>query len=139
MHFTISTDKEKLDLTAIYKFINQETYWGHGRSENEFRTTIDHSFCFGMYDLNENQIGFARVVTDYVVFAYLMDMVIFEAYQGKGLGTELIGAILAHDSLEKIKTFALKTKDAQSLYTQFGFQSIGESEMWMSKDTFEYQ
>ncbi|MEX0290796.1 MAG: GNAT family N-acetyltransferase [Flavobacteriaceae bacterium] len=139
MEFSISTDKKRLDLDKIYTFISRETYWGHGRSEKEFQTTVDNSFCFGMYDGQGEQIGFARVVTDYVVFAYLMDVVIFKPYQGQGFGKALMKAIMEHEALEKIKTFALKTKDAKSLYTKFGFKSLCKSEMWMTKDTFEYQ
>ena len=139
MEFRISTDKRQLDLPKIYDFISRESYWGHGRSEEEFYTTVEHSFCFGMFNSEGEQIGFARVVTDFVVFAYLMDVVIFKSFQGKGLGKALMNAIMNHKSLEKIKTFALKTKDAKSLYAKFGFKSLCDSEMWMTKDSFEYQ
>ena len=66
----ISTDKDKLDISFIHKFLTN-TYWAKGRTMEEVKTTIENSYCFGIYS-NGKQIGFARVVTDYVVFAYIM-------------------------------------------------------------------
>lgn len=134
MKIAISTDKEKLDVHAIYNFMHMETYWARERSMEDVQLTIKHSLCFGMYDLFDKQIGFARVVTDFVVFAYLMDVVIFKSFQGRGLGKQLIQFILDHESLKKVQTFALKTRDAQGLYKQFGFHKVGDSELWMAKE-----
>jgi len=91
-----------------------------------------------MYLRSGTQIGFARVLTDYVVFAYLMDLFVFDEYRGNGLGKELIGYIIGHPLLKNVKTMALKTKDAHALYERFGFQTIGDSELWMYKDNVVY-
>jgi len=138
MNYTFTTDKDKLDVQAIHDFIQKETYWGKDRSLKEVQLTIKNSLCFGLYDQFDNQLGFARVVTDFVVFAYLMDVIIFKKFQGKGLGKHLIRFILEHESLASIQTFALKTRDAQGLYQQFGFQKVGGSPLWMAKDSFVY-
>ncbi|MBT8183269.1 MAG: GNAT family N-acetyltransferase [Eudoraea sp.] len=138
MNCTFSTDKEKLNVMALSEFIRKETYWGKERALEEVQHTIDHSLCFGMYDPTDTQIGFARVITDYVVFPYLMDVIIFKAQQGKGFGKQMIRHILEHDSLKRIQTFALKTRDAQELYRQFGFETIGGSQLWMAKDNNVY-
>lgn len=50
---------------------------------DEVQTTIDSSFCFGIY-LNDKQIGFCPVITDYLVFAYVMDVFIIDEHRGKG-------------------------------------------------------
>ena len=55
---TISTDKTKLDVPFIQDFL-KDIYWAAGRTMDEVQTTIDSSFCFGIY-LNEVQIGFAE-------------------------------------------------------------------------------
>tara|TARA_R110002126_G_scaffold168931_4_gene317461 strand:+ start:258 stop:461 length:204 start_codon:yes stop_codon:yes gene_type:complete len=62
---TISTDKSKLDVPFIQHFL-KDIYWAAGRTIEEVQTTFDNSFCFGIY-LNDQQIGFARVITDYIV------------------------------------------------------------------------
>ena len=87
-----------------------------------------------MYDQNDNQIGFTRLVTDYVLFAYLMDVIIFPEYQGSGYGKKLVAHIMSHEIIKKVKTVALKTKDAHELYAKHGFKVVGDSPMWMSID-----
>ncbi|MEB8329165.1 GNAT family N-acetyltransferase [Flavobacteriaceae bacterium KMM 6897] len=134
METFISTNKETLDTAKIHRYISTESYWGMGRSMEDVLITIDNSYCFGLYSETNEQLGFARVVTDFVVFAYIMDVIIFKEYQGKGLGYKLIENIMESDALGKIKTFALKTKDAHSLYERFGFEKIGNSKLWMTKD-----
>ncbi len=134
METYISTNKEDLDIHKIHRYISEESYWGKGRTLEDVQKTIDNSFCFGLYSETNEQVGFARVVTDFVVFAYVMDVIIFKDYQGNGLGYKLISHIMTSDALSEIKTFALKTKDAHSLYERFGFEKIGDSKLWMTKD-----
>lgn len=134
METYISTNKEDLDIPKIHRYISEDSYWGKGRSLEDVQKTIDNSFCFGLYSETDEQLGFARVVTDFVVFAYMMDVIIFDSHQGKGLGNRLISHIMESDKLRNIKTFALKTKDAHLLYERFGFEKIGDSKLWMTKD-----
>jgi len=79
---TVSTDKSKLNILFLQNFL-KDVYWLAGRTIEEVQTTIDASFCFGIY-LNDQQIGFCRAITDYVVFAYVMDVFIDETHRGKG-------------------------------------------------------
>ncbi len=134
METYISTNKEQLDIAKIHQYISKESYWGMGRTLEDVQKTIQHSHCFGLYSESNEQLGFARVVTDFVVFAYLMDVIIFKEHQGKGLGDMLIAYIIESDNLRDIKTFALKTKDAHTLYERYGFEKIGNSKLWMAKD-----
>jgi N-acetylglutamate synthase-like GNAT family acetyltransferase len=134
MEVSISTDKEKLDIAHIHNYISNVSYWGRGRTLEEVKTTISHSLCFGMYTHEGTQVGFGRVVTDHVIFAYLMDIIIFEDFQKRGLGKTLIQNILEHEVLRKVKTVLLKTKDAHTLYEAYGFSKIGNSDLWMAMD-----
>jgi N-acetylglutamate synthase-like GNAT family acetyltransferase len=134
MSIVISTDKSKLDVHKIQQYIGVESYWGQGRTVEEVKTTIENSFCFGLYDESGNQMGFSRIVTDYVAFAYLMDVIIFTNYQGQGYGKQLVDYMMNHDLLKQVKTVALKTKDAHSLYERHGFKKVGDSDFWMSID-----
>jgi GNAT superfamily N-acetyltransferase len=127
----VSTDKTKLNLPFIQHFL-KDIYWAAGRTMEEVQTTIDHSFCFGIY-LDDEQIGFARVITDYVVFAYLMDVFIDEKHRGKGYSTLLIDAMMKEPQLQKIKVWRLATTDAHFLYQKFGFQSLAHPEKLMEK------
>ncbi len=130
---SVSTDKMKLDVSFVQDFL-KDAYWATGRTIDEVQTTIDSSVCFGIY-LNDNPIGFARVVTDYVVFGYLMDVFIAPEHRGNGYSSVLINAIMNEPILKNIKTWRLATSDAHFLYEKFGFKALAHPEKMMEKVT----
>ncbi|MDI9256472.1 GNAT family N-acetyltransferase [Flavobacterium sedimenticola] len=127
----VSTDKSKLDVPFVQNFL-KDIYWAAGRTIEEVQTTIDASVCFGIY-LNEKQIGFARVITDYVVFAYVMDVFIDENHRGKGYASVLIDAMMQEPQLQEVKIWRLATSDAHFLYEKFGFKALAHPEKMMEK------
>lgn len=129
--FTISTDKSKLDLNLIHKFLTT-SYWANGRSFEDVKKSIENSICFGIYDGNK-QAGFARIITDYAVIAYLMDVFIIEEYRGKGLSKILLTTILNDEKLSRVKKWLLATRDAHLLYGKFGFKTITSVGKYMEK------
>jgi predicted GNAT family acetyltransferase len=128
---SVSTDKNKLEVPFIQHFL-KDIYWAAGRTIEEVQTTIDHSFCFGIY-LDNKQIGFARVITDYVVFAYLMDVFITEEHRGKGYSSILIENMMNEPMLKKVKIWRLATSDAHFLYQKVGFKQLANPEKLMEK------
>ena len=127
----ISTNKIKLQVEVIHGFLT-DTYWAKGRTRDEVKKTIDHCHCFGVY-LNEKQIGFARVATDYTVFAYVMDVFILSDYRGRGYSKQLIEAIHTDPKLQTCKVWMLKTADAHHLYKQFGYSELQHPEKVMER------
>ena len=128
---SVSTDKEKLDVVFIHNFISQ-TYWAKGRTLKEVQTAIDNSLNFGIY-LADKQIGYARAVTDYIQFAYLMDVFITTEHQKKGYSSVLMKHIINAKKLQKIKTWRLQTTDAQYLYEKFGFKPLAFPDKMMER------
>lgn len=132
MSIVVSTDKNRLNIPLIYKFLSESAYWSLGRKMERIEASIENSMCFGLY-LNEEQIGFARVVTDKAVFAWIMDVFIIDEFQQKGYGKELMANILHHEELKLVQKWGLATKDAHSLYEQFGFNKTTKAEMIMER------
>jgi GNAT superfamily N-acetyltransferase len=127
----VSTDKDKLDVPFIQNFL-KDIYWTAGRTIEEVQRTIDASICFGIY-LDDEQIGFGRVITDHVVFAYLMDIFISEEHRGKGYSSVLVSAMMDEPSLKEVKIWRLATRDAQFLYEKFGFKALANPDRMMEK------
>ena len=127
----ISTDKERLDVVKIHQFLTQ-AYWSKGRTLEEVKKSIEHCLCFGVF-LDTEQIGFARVATDYTVFAYLMDVFILPEYRGNGYAKVLVKHVTENKELKGCKIWMLKTLDAHGLYTQFGFNTINKPQMVMER------
>jgi len=131
--FTISNEQEKLQLDVIHRYLTEEAYWTTGRTRAMTEKSIENSLCFGVCDRGK-QIGFARVVTDYTIFAYLCDVFIIEAYQGQGLGKWLTETILEFLDEEGVRWTMLATRDAHELYEQYGgFQKLYLPEKWMGR------
>jgi N-acetylglutamate synthase-like GNAT family acetyltransferase len=127
--FTITTNKDVLDIPYIHRFL-RESYWAEMIPVDTVRRSIEGSMCFGVF-VNQQQIGFARVVTDNATFAYLADVFIEEAYRGRGLSKWLVQVILNHPGLQGLRRFMLATRDAHGLYRQFGFTAVEEPEKLM--------
>lgn len=125
----ITSDKHQLDLEYVNGFISQ-TYWAKDRSLETMQTCVDNSLNFGVL-LNGKQIGYARVVTDYAQFAYLLDVFIDEKYQGLGYSKVLMKHILENESLKNVKVWRLSTSDAHELYRKFGFTELSKPENMM--------
>ena len=130
--FSISTDPKQLDITVIHKYLSTDSYWAQGRTVDTVQRSIENSLNFGLYK-GEQQIGFARIVTDYATFAWLADVFVLETYRGRGLGKWLVEVILSHPDLQKFRRWVLATKDAHELYRQFGFIELKRPERWMER------
>lgn len=128
-HFTISTDPSRLDIDTICDFLTR-AYWANTRPRERTERAIRNSLVFGVYD-GEKQIGLARVISDYSIFAYLCDVFIHEDYRAHGLGKWLIQTILEHPDLKDMRRWVLVTNDAHGLYKQFGFTTIEDPDHWM--------
>ncbi len=117
-----SSDKTKLNVDFIFNYLNN-SYWGKNRPREIVERSIRNSLCFGVY-IKEKQIGFARVITDFSIFAYLVDVFIVDEFKGNGIGKKLIETILNYPELKTIKKWMLSTSDAQEFYKHFGFTAL---------------
>jgi GNAT superfamily N-acetyltransferase len=130
-HCTVSSDKARLDVDMIHSFLSR-SYWAPGISRAAVERSIEHSLCFGLY-VEDEQVGFARVVTDLTAIAYLADVFILEEYRGLGLSKRLVQYIMEFPDLQQVRGWLLATRDAHSLYTQFGFHALPEPGKFMSR------
>jgi len=131
--YYISTDKSKLQLEVIVDFLNNKSYWAKTRSKATIEKSIANSICFGVFTQENKQIGFARVITDCAVFAWLLDVFILEEHQGKGLGKMLMQEIMSNKDFAEIRRWGLGTDDAHGLYEKFGFTPLSNPAKMMEK------
>jgi GNAT superfamily N-acetyltransferase len=130
--YSISTDRARLDAALIHRYLASDSYWARGVPLEVVQRAISNSLCFGLY-LQDQQIGFARVVTDGATFAYLADVFIVAGHRGLGLGKRLIAAVMAHPELQGLRRFMLATRDAHGLYRQFGFTELKNPQVLMER------
>ena len=128
-HFLLSTDPARLDVSLIHSFLT-DCYWAKGISLEIVAHSIRNSLCFGVY-ANDQQVGFARVISDFATYAYIGDVFIVESFRGHGLGKWMMKAIMQHPRLQGLRRWSLLTRDAHGLYAQFGFTPLQSPERYM--------
>jgi GNAT superfamily N-acetyltransferase len=130
--YTISTDKDRLDIPMIHRYLSTNTYWASERPLDVVERSIANSLCFGIYNGTE-QIGFARVVTDYATFGWIADVFVLEPHRGNGLSKWLMDIIITHPELQGFRRWVLATKDAHELYRKYGFNELKRPERFMER------
>lgn len=137
-NFTISTDPSLIQIQTVHEYLSKESYWAKDRPLEIVAKSIKNSLCFGVYTSNK-QIGFSRIVTDYAVFAYILDLFILKKHQGQGLGKWLMSCMLSHPDLQSKMIWVLSTKDAHGLYKKHNFTNLSNPENWMTLDKRQYE
>lgn len=129
--YLISTGRDRLDLAVIHGFLTN-SYWASGITLATVKSSIEHSLPFGVYK-GEQQVGFARVITDEATYAYLSDVSILEPFRGQGLSKWLLEVIVAHPDLQDLRLWTLLTRDAHNLYRKVGFSEPKYPERCMER------
>ncbi len=128
--YVISTDPTRLDVDAIHRFLSHWPGWEtDGIPRSVLERALANSLNFGVYE-GPRQIGFARVVTDYATFAFILDDYIEESHRGRGLGKWLMETIQRHPRLRGLRRWMLYTHD-QRIYAKVGFKALADPETYM--------
>lgn len=128
--FVISMDASRLDRDMLWNFISH-SYWGQRFDREAFERSVDNAVTFGLYTVDGSQIGFARVVTDTVRFAWLSDLFVLPSHQGRGLGRWLVETVLECPAFTGMDRWILATGDAHEFYADFGFTALPDAERYM--------
>ena len=130
--YEVSTDPARLDLGLIEAFLGADAYWSKGIPPPLVRKAIAGSIVFGAYRRDE-QVAFARVVSDKATFAWVCDVFVVEAQRGQGLGKLLMECMVSHPDLQGLRRWMLATRDAHGLYRQFGFTDLHDATRFMER------
>jgi GNAT superfamily N-acetyltransferase len=133
--YEISTDPARLDLERIHRFLSTEAYWSPGVAREVVERSIAGSLPFGVYTAGGEQVGFARVVTDYATFAWIADVYVEPEHRGNGLGKRLVEEVLAHPELQGLRRWMLGTADAHELYRRYGFSELRDVGRFMALES----
>ncbi|HTM99279.1 MAG TPA: GNAT family N-acetyltransferase [Pedobacter sp.] len=128
--FIFSDDSNLIDVTAVHRYLSEESYWAKNIPFETVQKSISNSLCFGVYK-DTKQVGFARWITDSATFAYLCDVYIESEYRGLGLSKKLMSLMMFHPNLQGLRIYYLGTLDAHGLYAQFGFKPLAAPERRM--------
>ena len=125
----VTSDRSRIDVDRVHAWL-AGVYWSIGIPRDVVARAMERSLCFAAF-VDGVQVGFARAVTDATTFAYVCDVIVDEAFRGKGVGKELMAAMMAHPDLQGLRRMSLVTRDAHSLYEPLGFKALGHPERHM--------
>ncbi len=131
--YVISDERARIDMEFVHASL-ADAYWAIGRPRALTERSWANCLCFGIYAPAGDQVGFARLLTDYAFRAHLGDVFVHKSSRGLGLGKALIETILSHPELATVWNWTLKTSDAQGLYARFGFRLSEGDGKWMTLD-----
>jgi GNAT superfamily N-acetyltransferase len=118
--YELDDSAARVDLAEVHRFLSTECYWSKGRSfETQVRLVQEASRIVGLYH-EGRQIGFARTVSDGVLFAYLTDVYVLPEYRGRGFGAMIVRFSVDEGPFAHTR-WILHTVDANGLYKKFGF------------------
>jgi GNAT superfamily N-acetyltransferase len=117
--YELDDDPARVDVDVAHRYLTA-SYWAEGRTrETVARLVAGATRVVGVY-LDGDMVGFCRVQSDEVTFAFLLDVFVLEHHRGEGLGVELVREAVElgpHADLP----WHLATRDAHELYERFGF------------------
>jgi len=124
-----SVDRLDGDLPEQLHRLYLNEWWTHRRSVEDVRRMLDGSdVVIGIVDDSGRLAGFARVITDFVYKALVLDVIVDEGYRGSGLGARLMDEVIGHPRLADVLHFELYCRPGMvPFYERWGFTSeLGE-------------
>jgi GNAT superfamily N-acetyltransferase len=119
--YELDDDRGRVDVAVVHRYLSEESYWARGRSLAVVERLLEEATrVVGIYAPGGEQVGFARVVSDGAVFAFLADVFVLEGHRERGLGKELVAEAVENGPHAELR-WLLGTADAHSLYADFGF------------------
>jgi predicted N-acetyltransferase YhbS len=132
--YEIDDDRDRVDIDMVHRYLSEEAYWVPGRDRATIERLVRESTrVIGAYRGDE-QVGFARVISDGTSVAWLGDVFVLAEHRGKGLGEELVREAVEHPEHRDVQWF-LSTRDAHALYAKFGFEPASDRTMVRSPHT----
>jgi GNAT superfamily N-acetyltransferase len=132
MSYRLSFDSAEQQIDLIHAFLSG-AYWSVGIPRDTVERAVANSLCVGAFDAENEQVGFARLITDRATFAYLADVFVLPAHRGRGLARRMVEAMQDHPELQGLRRWLLFTRDMQPLYARLGWSPIPHPERCMER------
>lgn len=130
--YVLSTDLSRIDREAVFDFLANDSYWAKSLAPAQLKRALENSLVIGIHAADGSLATFARVVTDYAVFAYLRDVFTLPAHRGRGLASWLAAEIRNHPELATVTSWMLATRDAHAVYEKAGYRPAPHPEYYMT-------
>lgn len=111
------TNVENVDWTEMKSTLHQDDF-DNGRSPDQLKTSFENSYAVCIAYSEDRIIGTARLLSDGVCNAYLIDVWTLSQFRHKGIASTMIQKLMSQVNGQHIY---LQTDDASELYARLGF------------------
>lgn len=124
---------EKIPTVQEYNDLTEQVGWGT-EPERIVRTALDNTiYSVCAYD-GGRIVGYARLIGDRALFAYIQDVMVAPDYQGRRIGSRLIEYVLEEVKRLKsvspnLRTYLGASKGKEGFYEKFGFVSRRDADL----------
>lgn len=131
--YELTTERDRIDVARVHRLLLDHAYWAAVRSREQQEAIVAASRNYGLLErATGQQVGYARIVTDGVTFAWLADVVVDPAHRSRGLGADLVDGILADLEPLGLRRVLLKAStEGAPLYVRAGFEALEDPDAWM--------
>ncbi len=119
------TIKEKIPESRSYFKLFETTGWNkaYKADKNELYKAVSNSwYCLCAYNNENKLIGFGRLISDGILYAFICDMIIEPDYQNQEIGSSILKKLIQHCKAKKIRVlWLLSASNKSSFYKKYGF------------------
>jgi len=117
--------EEGIPESHAYFSLFESTGWNKSYHANttELHTSISNSwYTLCVYNDENELVGFGRIVSDGVLYAFVCDMIVAPAYQNQGIGSDILKRLVTRCKAEGLRVIWLFAASNRSgFYKKHGF------------------
>ena len=110
-------------LLKLQRLFHKHAFWARGRSRADLRRMLRGSPVVVSLWRGKRLVGFGRASSDGIHRAVLWDIVVAGDLQGRGLGRQVVEALLDCPRLRQVERVYLMTTNSAGFYHQLGFNN----------------
>ena len=116
-------------LLKLQRLFHKHAFWARHRDFNQLRRMLAGSTVVVSLWRGKRLVGFGRASSDGIYRAVLWDVVVAGDLQGRGLGRQVVEALLSAPKVQRAERVYLMTTNSSGFYQQLGFQSAQPQEL----------
>ena len=116
-------------LSKLRLLLDKHAFWAQGRTKKDIKRLLAGSPVVISLWRGKRMVGFGRATSDGIYRAVLWDVVVAGDLQGKGLGRQVVDALLSSPKLLKAERVYLMTTNSTEFYLQLGFRTCSSQEL----------
>ncbi len=109
-------------LLKLQRLLNKHAFWARGRNHGQLRRLLAGSTAVVTLWRGKRLVGFGRATSDGLCRAVLWDVVVAGDLQGRGLGRQVVEALLLAPGVRNVERVYLMTTNSAGFYRQLGFR-----------------